>query len=131
MMDWLIDTFLWTGALIALVLLIRRPMGRMFGPKMAYALWSLPFLRLLLPPITLPSWMAPADEAANDVTFAFTMPVETSTHVALPGTSAAFEQASSAWFAPADLLLPLWLGGAVGFLIWRLVEYRRRKARFS
>lgn len=38
MMDWLTDTFIWTAALIALVLLIRRPVARHFGPQAAYAL---------------------------------------------------------------------------------------------
>ncbi len=128
MMDWLIDTFLWTGALIGLVLLIRRPVARMFGPTMAYALWSLPFLRLFLPPITLPSWMAPAEPVAAETTFAFTVPIETASQVSLAETAATAAPISSAWFAPADLLLPLWIGGAVGFLIWRWVEYRRMKA---
>lgn len=33
MMDWLTDTFIWTAALIALVLLIRRPVARHFCPQ--------------------------------------------------------------------------------------------------
>ena len=45
-MSWLIDTFVVTAALIALVLVIRRPVARAFGPGMAYALWALPLLRL-------------------------------------------------------------------------------------
>ena len=36
MSDWLIDTLLWTGALIALVLLIRRPVAQWFGAQAAY-----------------------------------------------------------------------------------------------
>ena len=39
MIDWLIDTTLYTGLLIALVLLVRRPVARWFGPQLAYALW--------------------------------------------------------------------------------------------
>ena len=75
MSAWLIDTLLYTGTLIALVLVLRRPVGRFFGPQIAYALWALPFLRLLLPPIELPAWLAPArpePEAiapANDLLF--------------------------------------------------------------
>ena len=49
MSAWLIDTVLYTGALIALVLVLRRPVGRLFGAQLAYGLWALPFLRLLLP----------------------------------------------------------------------------------
>ena len=59
MTSWLFDTLVWTAALIALVLVLRRPVARMFGPHLAYALWLLPMLRLLFPPITLPAWMAP------------------------------------------------------------------------
>ena len=36
-MSWLLDTLVWTGVLIAAVLLIRRPVARQFGAKAAYA----------------------------------------------------------------------------------------------
>src|SRR5690606_34106632 len=45
MTGWLLDTLLYTGVLIALVLVLRRPVSRHFGPQIAYALWGLPFLR--------------------------------------------------------------------------------------
>ena len=48
-----VETLAWTGALIALVLVLRRPVTRHFGANAAYALWLLPFLRLMLPPIAL------------------------------------------------------------------------------
>ncbi|MFN7158087.1 MAG: M56 family metallopeptidase, partial [Erythrobacter cryptus] len=56
----LLETLVWTGVLIALVLVLRRAVARSFGPEAAYALWALPVLRLVLPPITLPAAMAPA-----------------------------------------------------------------------
>ena len=59
MIGWLLDTALYTGVLIAAVLVLRRPAARLFGPQLAYALWALPFLRLLLPPIVLPASLAP------------------------------------------------------------------------
>jgi beta-lactamase regulating signal transducer with metallopeptidase domain len=55
----LLTTF-WTGALIALVLMLRRPVSRVFGARAAYALWLLPMLRLVMPPLVLPAWMAPS-----------------------------------------------------------------------
>ena len=64
MSTWLIDTALYTALLIALVLVLRRPVARHFGPSMAYALWALPLLRLVLPPLVLPASLAPAPEAA-------------------------------------------------------------------
>ena len=45
MIAWLTDTLLYTGALIALVLVLRRPVARHFGAQMSYALWALPLLR--------------------------------------------------------------------------------------
>ena len=51
----LVHTLVWTGVLIALVLLVRRPVARWCGPQVAYALWALPMLRLVLPlPLALP-----------------------------------------------------------------------------
>jgi len=63
MTDWLFDTLLWTAALIGLVLLIRRPVARWLGPQTAYALWAIPAIRLILPPLQLPSWLAPEPSA--------------------------------------------------------------------
>ena len=42
------------SAAVALVLLLRRPVARHFGPEAAYALWAVPAARLILPPLTLP-----------------------------------------------------------------------------
>ena len=64
MTAWLLETLVWTAVLIALVLMVRRPVARWFGPQVAYALWALPVLRLALPPIELPAWMAPASDTA-------------------------------------------------------------------
>ena len=59
--DWAVDTAIWTGALIVAVLLLRRPVARLFGPRVAYALWLLPLMRFVLPPIVLPAWMKPVE----------------------------------------------------------------------
>lgn len=108
-MSWLIDTLVTTGALIALVLLIRRPVSRHFGPGMAYALWGLPLLRLFLPPLVLPA--APAPAQATELV------------VVTDATAAAATPALSfAWIEP--LVTGLWLAGVAGFLVWRLLGYR-------
>ena len=52
---WLFDTLVWSGVLIAAVLVLRRPVARIFGAGMAYALWLLPLLRLVMPPLVLPT----------------------------------------------------------------------------
>ena len=73
MSTWLIDTALYTALLIALVLVLRRPVARHFGPGMAYALWALPLLRLFLPPLVLPANFAPAPEVAAEAIDASTL----------------------------------------------------------
>src|SRR3546814_13448626 len=45
------DTLLTTGLLVAAILLIRKPFARAFGPGLTYALWAIPSLRFLLPPL--------------------------------------------------------------------------------
>lgn len=58
-MTWLLDTLAWTGILITLVLVARRPVTKYLGPQAAYALWIIPFARLVLPPFVLPAWLKP------------------------------------------------------------------------
>ena len=52
MIDWLTATVIATSALMALVLVIRNPIRRMFGAGVAYALWLLPAARSVLPTFT-------------------------------------------------------------------------------
>lgn len=118
MSAWLVDTLIYTGLLIALVLVARRHVARIFGPQVAYALWTLPLMRFLLPPIVLPASMAPA------------MPVTEAEPMVVMISDA---PASAAATAPAvgvelvDVLLPLWLLGAAIFLGWRARDYVRMK----
>ena len=48
MTGWLFGTFLATSGLILLVLLLREPVRRRFGSRVAYGLWLLPAARLLM-----------------------------------------------------------------------------------
>lgn len=121
---YLIDTLVWTGALIALVLLIRRPTARWLGPGAAYALWALPMARLLLPPIVLPAWMAPppplpdvALQTDPGAAMSFSA-TEAGPLVAEPATSSAL--AAIDW---APLLMGAWLLGVVIFLTRRYSLY--------
>ena len=117
-MNWLFDTLVWTGALIALVLLARRPVSRHFGPKAAYALWILPLLRLLLPPIVLPAWLAPSVDVSEtaDATILVALP-------AVPVTPPVGTAGPSIdWLS---LLVAIWAAGALLYVISRLVSYAR------
>ena len=100
------------------MLLARRPVARHLGPKAAYALWVLPLLRLVLPPIVLPAWLAPSVEAskAADAAILVALPVE---EVATPVAAAA---PSFDWIS---LLLAIWAAGAVVYVVSRIVSYAR------
>ena len=114
-MSWLIDTLIATGALIALVLVLRGPVSRHFGPGMAYALWALPLLRLVIPPLVLPAPARPeaAPMLATTIDLA---PAAAAAPVAGPALDLA-------WLEP--LLLALWLSGALAYLGWRAAGYVR------
>lgn len=124
-LNWLADTMIWTGLLIALVLLVRRPAARHFGPGIAYALWALPLGRLLLPPLTLPAMLAPA-AAPLPATFA---PAAATPVAAPPPAIVAMPMPSAEPAAPDVLaiLLGLWAAGAVAFIALRIVTYRRMR----
>ena len=116
MTGWLIETLVWTGLLIGLVLLLRRPVNRLLGPKAAYGLWLLPFLRLFMPPLVLPAWLAPAKPVPNVA--------EISGYTIEPAIIAPGELVAVAPpVAWAPILIGLWLGGAVIFLIVRFSDY--------
>ncbi|MBO9498572.1 MAG: antirepressor regulating drug resistance protein [Novosphingobium sp.] len=127
MIAWLTDTLIATGALIALVLVLRRPAARHFGPQISYALWALPLLRFALPPLVLPASLAPraaAMPAAALVADASAgMPAGI---VALPAYELSF------WDRWGGVLvgtaISVWLAGALTFLAWRAWTYVRMRA---
>ncbi|MEW9853647.1 M56 family metallopeptidase [Novosphingobium sp. M1R2S20] len=123
MIAWLTDTLIMTGAIMALILLVRRPVGRWFGPGAAYALWALPMIRLFLPPLVLPESLA-ATRAAE----ALLPPAEPAVEVvAVEALASApmVEAAEPAFALPLDtILIAVWLGGAALFLAHRVIAYR-------
>ncbi|MEO0698427.1 MAG: M56 family metallopeptidase [Pseudomonadota bacterium] len=134
MSAFLFDTLLWTAVLIAVVLVLRRPVTKAFGAPMAYALWALPMLRLLLPPIELPAWLAPAEpmakiEEAKAHEAEMFVQITTDATAASPAGSVVVQQ--SGWDAAfaalplTELALALWLGGAAVFLYLRFSAYFR------
>ena len=138
MTGWLLDTLLYTGLLIGLVLLVRRPAARLLGPQFAYMLWALPFLRLLLPPIVLPASLAPeagpvqaaaAAPVAVPVEVAAAAPQSEAVAIAAPVVTAPPAAAAPAWSWSdiAGAALSVWLGVALAFLAWRVVTYRRMR----
>jgi beta-lactamase regulating signal transducer with metallopeptidase domain len=69
MTGWAIETIVASTLLMLLVLALRDPVRKAFGPTMAYALWLLPLIRMLMPPLPA-SWREQAAApvaAASDV----------------------------------------------------------------
>ncbi len=100
---WGATTLLASSALLLLVLLIRLPLRRAIGPRLAYALWALPALRLLLPPLPadLFAGLPAAGLAAGG------MSVLAIGRPAAPGAAAADTGDIAAWLAL------FWLAGAL------------------
>ena len=125
MTDWLIGTLLATTGLIVLVLLIREPVRRHFGARVAYGLWLIPAARLLTPTITqtvertapapvLPSYLS-AQASVEPMLLATIAPKEPTLVDQLGG-----------W---PTILLTLWLGVAAGLFLARMLTFgRERKA---
>lgn len=131
MTQYLLETLLWTGALIALLLLLRRPVARHFGAQAAYALWALPLLRLAVPPITLPAWLRPGETApplsevaavSDPASMLVAAPLVQADSLApvFPLPAAAAPLPAMDWLTP---LLVLWLVGAAIFLVRRFALY--------
>ncbi|WP_395394216.1 M56 family metallopeptidase [Novosphingobium sp. BL-8A] len=147
MTEWLVDTLVMTGVLMALILMVRRPVARWFGPAAAYALWALPMIRLILPPLALPRGLIPhisiAAEPATAVAGQMAAPAASvgdmtagaSMTLAATATTSAPPIAEPLAAVPAAdpgllahvpwaaLLLAVWLGGAAVFLAWRFWNY--------
>jgi len=125
MIAWLTDTLVMTGAIMALILLVRRPVGRWFGPGAAYALWALPMIRLVLPPLVLPESLAATRTTEALVPSHPAEQVFPASADAVSMAALGAGEAQGAFEVPwAAILLTVWLGGAAVFLLHRVVAYR-------
>ena len=114
---WIVDALLASALLMGAVLLARGPVRRAFGPQVGYALWALPGLRLLLPPLPAGWWRA---AAAAPITRAG----ETVVYVFEPAAAGA-APAASALPSLAIVLALVWGAGALLFLGWHVVRHTR------
>ncbi|RYD59824.1 MAG: peptidase M56 [Sphingomonadales bacterium] len=144
-MSWAIETLVATTLLMLLVLAIRAPVRKAFGSNIAYALWALPVLRMLLPPLPgnwqLTQWFAPLTKQvveAPGVVVGVINPANLPPHVAEQAVFTQIEiaghQASMALVPPtmvadgpsmAILVLGLWAIGALLFLGYHLISHNR------
>ena len=113
MTDWLTDTLLATSLLMALVLLVREPVRRLFGPSVAYGLWLIPVLRLMLPTLTqtIERSVPVEDDAGTSLAIA---------PVGEPG----LVQPLGGW---ETLAVSAWLAGALAMLAFGFLAYRRQR----
>jgi beta-lactamase regulating signal transducer with metallopeptidase domain len=118
---WLFDTFVVTSMLMLLVLLLRRPVARHFGPSVAYALWLIPAARVLMPSLegapapTLESGTALQDNVRDAIFAGIATPENTA--------SATSQMANMPSVDYTVLGLTLWLGGATLFFIIQMIRY--------
>jgi len=117
--DWLLGTLLATSGLIVLVLLLREPVRRHFGARVAYGLWLIPAARLLMPTLT--------QTIERPVSVDFAPRIMTSQVVAEPMLMSGVAERSmieqvGGW---PTVLLVLWLGVAIGLFAARILAFRR------
>ena len=110
MSAWLVDTLVASSALIVLVLLLREPVRARFGPAVAYSLWLLPAVRMILPPLsrTVERIVPAVSPGAHPTTLTGSAPA---------GVTAA------AVYDWSSILIALWVAGAVVILACGLSRY--------
>lgn len=123
MIAWAMETLIASTLLMLLVLAIRRPVREAFGPNLAYALWALPVLRMILPPLP-EGWQAatarPIVDAAQVVTYYVVEPIG--------GAGVADAATAAPGIDPqlvAMVVLAAWAIGAAGFLAYHFIAHDR------
>lgn len=111
------DTLVTTGLLVLLILIVRKPFARHFGPRLTYALWAVPALRLVLPPLPFADPVVIMPEPAADM--AVMVPV---------GLPVAAPVAAEPFWSLAELVplfFALWAAGMVAVIVTAMVSHRR------
>ena len=123
--EWGLQTGLAVMILVALIIMIRRPFSKFFGPKAAYALWALPALRLIMPPVEL-AWLAPIKAALP--TSAQTFAPADLLHSAQPVSDS--RAVISFWDSYGLIMLAvIWALGVAGFWAWQ-IQIQRRTVKY-
>ena len=115
MIAWLTDTLIATSLLMALVLVMREPVRRLFGAGIGYALWLLPAARLVMPTLT-----TTVERAAPAVSLGATPIHLRAAPIALPSLLDRLGGLQT-------IALTLWLAGAALLLVRGLMIYRRQR----
>jgi beta-lactamase regulating signal transducer with metallopeptidase domain len=119
--DWLLGTLLATSGLIVLVLLIREPVRRHFGARVAYGLWLIPAARMLMPTLT--------ETVERPVTMTISPRLLTTQISAEPLLLSSVAPSEPSLIEQLGgwpvILLTLWLGVAAGLFVARIMAFRR------
>ena len=125
MIAWAVEALLASALLIALVLAIRIPVRRAFGAPVAYALWLLPVLRLILPPLpatlrdgVVPPLAAPLHDMGREMSV-----------MILPTADAPTAATHSLAALLGAGFVMLWGVGALAVIGWQFVTYLRFRHR--
>ncbi|MEM1132213.1 MAG: M56 family metallopeptidase [Pseudomonadota bacterium] len=129
-MQWSGDTLIATALLLLIVMLIRKPMARIFGPQLSYLLWLIPLARLFVPVFTQTveveaPMAALRDGPLNQIGAAVTGQSANAASIADVTREVAETGLLSIDLLP--ILLTLWLGGAAIFLIVQLAVYLQQR----
>jgi len=111
------DTLVTTGILVLLILTVRKPFARHFGPRLTYALWAVPALRLVLPPLPFADPIVVMPEPAAEM--AVMVPV---------GLPVAAPASAEPLWSLADLVpfaFALWAAGMIAVLVTAMVSHQR------
>ena len=119
-----VEALVASTALMLLVLALRGPMRRAFGAELAYLLWLLPVLRLVLPP--LPSGWSPMSAAPiSDVSERAAVLI----NPVVPVDFAAITTPAAPTGGAMPWLALLWVAGALAILGFQILQYLRFRAR--
>jgi bla regulator protein BlaR1 len=122
--DWLLGTLLATSALMVLVLLVREPVRRHFGARVAYGLWLIPAARLLMPTISH-TVERPVNMAVSPRLIMSQISAEPMLLSSVAPPEPSLIDQMGGW--PTVLLL-LWLGVALGLFVARMNTFRRERS---
>jgi len=131
--NWVVQTGLMVSLLIVIILLIRRPFARAFGANAAYALWSLPLIRLCLPGFSIPQQWVPKFLKQSSVEAPLIAPAE-----GLPNREF-IQMPDAGVFTPPQpmtlesielgaIIIAIWLTVAIVWLSYQLVQQVRFKS---
>ncbi len=120
-LTWAVQTGIAITLLTGFVLLIRRPFAKRFGAGAAYALWALPLIRVFMPTLMVPAIWLPPQTATPFSSASVPPPAQSVYSDGLP--NAAIYSAEPINYAA--ILICVWLGGAVLWFVFQLIQQKR------